>query len=205
MKKLPIGIQTFEDIRKDDYVYIDKTAIAYELINQYRYVFLSRPRRFGKSLFLDTLKNIFEGKKELFEGLAIYDKWNWNEKYPVIKISWDGQLRDLAGLQSVIIHNLGINQERLGIECIEKNNPAVCFAELIRKASQKYKQKVVILIDEYDRPILEVIENTEKAIEAREFLRGFYSVIKGSDEYIRFTFLTGVSKFSKASIFSGLN
>jgi hypothetical protein len=205
MKKLPIGIQTFEKIRSDDYIYIDKTAIALDIIQSYQYVFLSRPRRFGKSLFLDTLKNIFEGKKELFEGLAIYDQWDWNEKYPVIKISWDGQLRDLNGLQSVINHSLGINQERLGITCSEKDNAAVCFAELIIKASRKYKQKVVILIDEYDRPILEVIENPEKSIEAREFLRGFYSVIKGSDEYLRFAFLTGVSKFSKASIFSGLN
>ena len=98
MKKLPIGIQTFSEIRKENYLYIDKTKEAYNLINSYKYSFLSRPRRFGKSLFLDTLRNIFEGNKELFKGLWIYDKWNWEEKYPVIKISWDGRNRNIEDL-----------------------------------------------------------------------------------------------------------
>ncbi len=204
LKKLPIGIQTFKDIIEEDYLYIDKTPEAYELISSYKYAFLSRPRRFGKSLFLDTLRNIFEGKKELFKGLYIYDKWDWEVKYPVIKISWDGKNRSLDDLKDKTAKFLLDNQRKLGIEC-ESTNQIICFEELIQKASQKYNQKVVILIDEYDKPILDVIEDVEQAKEHREFIKGLYSVIKGCDEYVKFAFLTGVSKFSKSSIFSGLN
>jgi len=205
MKKLPIGIQTFKDIRSDDYIYIDKTEIALDIVKSYRYVFLSRPRRFGKSLFLDTLRNIFEGKKELFKGLAIYDKWNWEETYPVIKISFKGSLHGKEEIEERLRGILRNNEEDLDVKCNEKVAVYEFFAELIKKASQRYNQKVVILIDEYDKAILDNIDMVERAHEAREFLRGFYSVIKGSDEYIRFAFLTGVTRFSKASIFSGLN
>jgi len=205
MKKLPIGIQTFEKIRKEDYLYIDKTEIAYNLINSYNYSFLSRPRRFGKSLFLDTLKNIFEGKKELFEGLYIYDKWNWNEKYPVIKISWAGaDYQSFEDLEEKALSVMEKNQIRLGIEC-KSQKANRCFEELILKTYEKYQKPVVILIDEYDKPILNVIEDIEKAKRNREYIKGIYEVIKDNDEYIKFAFLTGVSKFSKASIFSGLN
>ncbi len=205
MKKLPIGIQTFSKIREDNYIYIDKTKEALELINSYSYTFLSRPRRFGKSLFLDTLHNIFEGKKELFEGLYIYDKWDWNTTYPVIKISWDGNLQTTYNLETVAINSLNQNQKRLGVDCTETENLSMCFLELIQKAYEKYNQKVVILIDEYDRPILDTIDNIEQSKLNREFIKGMYSVMKGADAYIKFVFLTGVSKFSKASIFSGLN
>ncbi len=205
MKKLPIGIQTFSKIREDNYIYIDKTKEALELINSYSYTFLSRPRRFGKSLFLDTLHNIFEGKKELFEGLYIYDKWDWNITYPVIKISWDGNLQTTYNLETVAINSLNQNQKRLGVDCTETENLSMCFLELIQKAYEKYNQKVVILIDEYDRPILDTIDNIEQSKLNREFIKGMYSVMKGADAYIKFVFLTGVSKFSKASIFSGLN
>ena len=99
LQKLPIGIQTFSHIREDNYIYIDKTKEALDLITNYKYAFLSRPLRFGKSLFLDTLRNIFEGKKEYFKDLYIYDKWDWSKKYPVIKISWDGKLRDIEDLE----------------------------------------------------------------------------------------------------------
>jgi len=205
MKKLPIGIQTFEKIRSDDYIYIDKTDIAVDIITNYTYVFLSRPRRFGKSLFLDTLRNIFEGKKELFKGLAIYDKWNWEETYPVIKISFSGVLSTVEDIKAMVFDNLKENEERLKVNCEEKDSVSAYFSQLIRNTHFKYNQKVVILIDEYDKAILDNIDMVERAHEAREFLRGFYSVIKGSDEYIRFAFLTGVTRFSKASIFSGLN
>jgi hypothetical protein len=205
LKKLPIGIQTFRKIREEDYLYIDKTDIAYELINSYSYSFLSRPRRFGKSLFLDTLRNIFEGNKELFEGLAIYDKWDWDVKYPVIKISWDGRNRSIEDLKSNTRSFIKDNQRRLNIVCDEPLDNPTCFKELIQKAYAKHKQQVVILIDEYDKPILDVIEDVEQAKEHREYIKGLYSTIKGCDEYVKFAFLTGVSKFSKASIFSGLN
>jgi hypothetical protein len=205
MKKLPIGIQTFSEIIKENYVYVDKTEIAYNLINEFKYVFLSRPRRFGKSLFLDTLKELFKGNKELFKGLYIYDKWNWEEKYPVIKISWDGKNRTINDLEQKLKEILKDNQERLQVKCEDELDLIICFERLIKEAYKKYNQKVVILVDEYDKPILDVIEDLEQAKLHREFIKGLYSVIKGSDAYIKFTFLTGVSKFSKASIFSGLN
>ncbi|SFV68073.1 FIG00914433: hypothetical protein [hydrothermal vent metagenome] len=207
LKKLPIGIQTFRDIRdtKENYLYIDKTDIAYQLINSYRYVFLSRPRRFGKSLFMDTIQNIFEGNKELFEGLAIYDKWDWQEKYPVIKIDFFGDLRSGQALKNVILDMLENNQERLGVSCKNVDNFGVCFKDLIQKTYEKYNQKVVILVDEYDKAILDNLDQMEVAKENREIIKSLYTVIKGCDAYIKFTMLTGVSKFSKASIFSGLN
>jgi hypothetical protein len=205
MKKLPIGIQTFSEIIEGNYVYIDKTEEAYKLIQEYKYVFLSRPRRFGKSLFLDTLKELFEGNKKLFEGLYIYDKWNWDEKYPVIKISWAGNFQTLEGLKQVAFDVFKTNQESLGVICDNVNDPASCFRDLIHRAYKKYNQKVVILIDEYDKPILDVIENIDQAKINREFIKGLYSIIKDNDAYVKFAFLTGVSKFSKASIFSGLN
>jgi len=205
LQKLPIGIQTFSQIREDNYIYIDKTKEAYELITNYKYAFLSRPRRFGKSLFLDTLRNIFEGKKEFFEGLYIYDKWDWSKKYPVIKISWGGKLRTIEDLEQKLRETLLDNQKRLGIECENDISLPICFERLIKEAYSKYKQRVVVLIDEYDKPILDVIEDINQAREHREYIKGLYSILKESDEYLQFAFLTGVSKFSKASIFSGLN
>jgi hypothetical protein len=205
MKMLPVGIQTFSKIIEGDYLYIDKTEIARNLIEKYQYVFLSRPRRFGKSLFLDTLKNIFEGNRELFRGLLIEEPWNWEVTYPVIKISFGGGIRSQEILRKKLFYILNDNQERLDITCVEKEDPSQCFAELIKKASQKYHQKVVILIDEYDKPILDNIENIPEALLIRDGLREFYTNIKDNDEYLRFAFLTGVSKFAKVSIFSGLN
>jgi hypothetical protein len=205
MKPLPVGIQTLSEIITQDYLYIDKTALAYELIKRYKYVFLSRPRRFGKSLFLDTLKNIFLGNKELFRNLHIYNQWNWDITYPVIKISFSGGIRDNESLRNNLFYILNDNQERLNIICNEKNDPNQCFAELIKKACKQYQQKVVILIDEYDKPILDNIENIPEALVIRDGMRDFYTKIKENDEYLRFVFLTGVSKFSKVSLFSGLN
>ena len=206
LKKLPIGIQTFEKIRKDDYVYVDKTDIAYDLIDSYNYAFLARPRRFGKSLFLDTLRNIFEGNKELFKGLAIEDKWDWDVSYPVITISFaNGRIEDRASLDNRIITIIKENQNKLDIPCDDDSDVAGCFRELITRAYEKYNKKVVILVDEYDKPILDNIDEPKIAKEVRDGLVNLYSVIKGSDEYIKFAFLTGVSKFTKTSLFSGLN
>jgi len=205
MKKLPIGIQTFSKIRGDDYVYIDKTAIALQLIQNGEYYFFSRPRRFGKSLFLDTLKNIFEGNKTLFKGLYIYDKYDWEQSYPVINISFaSGVMTSREKLDITIKAILNDNAKFFGIK-FDHDEISLQFKELIKKVSDKYQQKAVILIDEYDKPILDNITDTETAVEMREGLKNFYSVIKGCDEYIKFVFLTGVSKFSKVSIFSGLN
>lgn len=206
LQKLPIGIQTFSKIREDNYIYIDKTDIALDIIENYQYVFLSRPRRFGKSLFLDTLRNIFEAKKEYFKGLAIEPKWDWSVSYPVILISFaGGKIENRASLDNRIIKIIKENQNSLGLICDDENDTAGCFRELILKAYEKYNQKVVVLIDEYDKPILDNIEKPDIAKEVRDGLVNFYSVIKASDEFLRFAFLTGVSKFTKTSLFSGLN
>ena len=204
LKKLPIGISTFSEIIEQDYLYIDKTKEAYELITSYKYAFLSRPRRFGKSLFIDTLQEIFEGNKKLFEGLYIYDKWDFEDKYPVIKISFSGS-RSVEALKQNIFKNMDDAQEKLGIECSENYDYATCFSELIKKSYEKYQKPVVILVDEYDKAILDNIDQMEVAKESREIVKILYTQIKDNDRYIKFAFLTGVSKFTKASIFSGLN
>ena len=205
-QKLPIGIQTFSEIIEKDYLYIDKTDIAYNLIeNGSKYIFLSRPRRFGKSLFLDTLHNIFEGNKTLFKGLDIYDKWDWSIPYPVIKISFSGDLRSSEDLKKTILGILRSNQKRLGVQCEEFSSAGLCLKELIELTFEKYNQQVVVLIDEYDKAILDNLDQMEVAKENREIVKGLYTILKESDPFLKFVFLTGVSKFSKASIFSGLN
>ncbi len=208
MKNLPIGIQTFHEIRdkEKNYIYIDKTDLAHQLIDKGKYYFLSRPRRFGKSLFLDTLKDIFEGKKELFDGLYIYDKWDWETSYPVISISFGaGVIEDRADLDKRVSNIIKTNQEKLQIECDDIEDSRECFLQLIKLAYEKYNQKVVILVDEYDKPILDNVTDKKLSKDIRNRLKNIYSVIKDSDQYIKFAFLTGVSKFSKVSLFSGLN
>jgi hypothetical protein len=210
MKKLPLAITTFADIRdkSENYLYVDKTDFAYRLINSARYFFLSRPRRFGKSLFVDSLSDLFQGKKELFKGLAVYDKWDWDTTYPVFKISLgSGDFYSKSGIENQLLFTLQSSQKKLKINCNDVYNIPSCFAESIQNTYEKYQQKVVILIDEYDKPILDNIsvDKTEQALIARDLLKSFYSVIKDSDQYIKFVFITGVSKFSKMNLFSGLN
>lgn len=205
MQKLPIGIQTFSTIREDNYLYVDKTGIALDLIENGTYYFLSRPRRFGKSLLVSTLHALFEGRKELFTDLAAYERWDWNIQYPVIKLSFAGVARNVADMKQDIDDILKSNQKRLNVICDDTSNIGGCFRELIEKSYEKYQQKVVILVDEYDKLILDNLDQVEIAKEAREILKDLYTTIKDSDEYIKFALLTGVSKFTKVSIFSGLN
>ncbi|MEA2049286.1 MAG: ATP-binding protein [Campylobacterota bacterium] len=205
LKKLPIGIQTFKKIRSEDYLYVDKTKIALELISNNSYIFLSRPRRFGKSLFIDTIHNIYEGYKEYFKDLHIYDNWDWDIKYPVIKISFAGIFENKESTKDIIISILDKNKERLQLDFNPSAEVSTYFNQLINKASEKYNQKVVILVDEYDKPILDNIEKIDIAKDIRDTLKGFYSQIKDNDEFVKFCMLTGVSKFSRVSIFSGLN
>jgi len=204
MKKLPLGIQTFSKIIEGNYIYIDKTREILDLINGGQYFFLSRPRRFGKSLLLSTLKEIFSGNKELFAGLYIYDKIQW-ETYPVIHLDFSLIPRDTdKRLKQGLIDKLRDTALRYNIELLRKDYDT-SFNELIGRLSEKFNKKAVILIDEYDKPIIDHITDREKANKNREILRDFYTMLKGSDEYIKFVLLTGVSKFSKVSIFSGLN
>ena len=202
MTKLPIGIQTFSDIREDNYAYVDKTENIFDLIDRGRYYFLSRPRRFGKSLLIDTISELFKGSKEFFEGLYIYDKWDWSVKYPVIKISFgSGDYQTPEVVKKEISNNLEDVCEDLDIEYID----GLTLKKLIRMVYKKYNQKVVILVDEYDKPIIDEITNREVAEKNRTILGNFYSAIKDSDQYIKFAMLTGVSKFSQMSLFSKLN
>jgi hypothetical protein len=204
MKPLPIGIQTFKDIRNGNFLYLDKTKWIYELIKNTKGVyFLSRPRRFGKSLTLSTLKEIFEGNKEIFKGLWIYDTdYDW-KSFPIIRVDFSAiKTFERKDLLSGIISYLDTTARNYGIE-LNNENYDQKFRELIEKLSKK--GQVVILIDEYDKPIIDHLTNLELAKEMREILKGFYTIIKANDEYIRFVLLTGVSKFSKSGVFSGLN
>ncbi len=202
MKKLPIGIQAFSKIREDNYAYVDKTEDIYNLIDRGTYYFLSRPRRFGKSLLIDTISELFQGSKEFFKGLFIYDKWDWSVKYPVIKISFGSgdfstpeSLKDeLRDIIDGCCYDVDISFEK---------SPKL--KQLIRETHKKYGHKVVILVDEYDKPIIDVITDKEVAEANRRILGNFYSAIKDSDRYIKFAMLTGVSKFSQMSLFSHLN
>ena len=205
MKRLPLGIQTFSKMILDNHYYVDKTMYIRKMADIGTYFFLSRPRRFGKSSFLDTLKEAYEGNESLFRGLYLEKNWDWSRKHPVIKISFGGGIMQnvkdvLEKMESV----LQSNQRHLGVSCTS-GNPANCFAELIENSFGKYGEKAVILIDEYDKPILDNIEKENTPKEIREILKGFYSVIKDSDQYIQLVFITGVSKFSRISLFSGLN
>ncbi|MDR0703310.1 MAG: ATP-binding protein, partial [Azoarcus sp.] len=204
-KKLPIGIQTFREIREENHYYVDKTPFALRLIDEGKYYFLSRPRRFGKSLFLDTLAELFAGNEPLFRGLYCHDKWDWTVKYPVIRISFGGGLaRNSEALDASIRFQLKIQAERLGLPVADGSIP-VQFASLILAVEARSGQRAVVLVDEYDKPILDNLARPDIAREMRDGLRDFYSVIKDADAHIRFAFLTGVSKFSKVNLFSGLN
>ncbi|MDR2085768.1 MAG: ATP-binding protein [Dysgonamonadaceae bacterium] len=206
MKKLPIGIQSFSALRKNDYLYVDKTGMIYRMIMSGRIYFLSRPRRFGKSLLISTLEEVFKGKKELFEGLYIYDKWDWTQRYPVIAIDWTrikhSSAEEMEKDMSIFLKS---RANVYGIQLLTEYASSM-FMELIENVYQKTGQPAVVLIDEYDVPILDAINKSKETLDAiRDFLRDFYRVLKASDKYLKFIFLTGVSKFAKVSIFSVLN
>jgi hypothetical protein len=199
-KRLPIGIQTFSKLREDGCYYVDKTGFALRLIESGTHYFLSRPRRFGKSLFLDTLAEVFAGNEPLFRGLHIHDRWDWSRRYPVVRLSFGGGLiENRAALDQKIGEQLRINQAALGVTCTEPT-PDAGLAELIRAVHTATGERAVVLVDEYDKPILDNLTRLELAVEVRNGLRNLYSVIKDSDAHVRFVFLTGVSKFSKVSL-----
>jgi hypothetical protein len=208
-RKLPTGIQNLREIREGNFYYVDKSGLAIDLIESGKYFFLSRPRRFGKSLLVDTFKELFEGNRALFEGLAAETRWDWTKRYPVIRISFsDGVLHSRAELDRRIAEILRLNRETLGIALpaeIHADDLTSNFADLIRQTHRRHGAPAVVLIDEYDKPILDNITDSAAARVMRDGLRNLYSVLKGADEHLKFAFLTGVSKFSKVSLFSGLN
>jgi Holliday junction resolvase-like predicted endonuclease len=206
MKKLPVGIQSFANIREDNYLYVDKTEYLYRIAATGQVYFLSRPRRFGKSLTISTLDALFQGRKELFEGLYIYDKWDWNKKYPIIRIDWTLiSHKTSEEIEESLPLRLKMTARDHEITLLSKY-ASDCFGELIEELHRKTGEKVVILIDEYDVPILDVMGKSSEEIKViQRSLHDIYKVMKGSDEHIKFVFLTGVSKFSGLSIFSALN
>ena len=202
--KLPIGIQTFRTIREEGY-YVDKTPDVRRLVKDGTHYFLSRPRRFGKSLFLDTLKELFEGSEPLFRGLAIYDCWDWSIRHPVVRLSFGGgPYNSPRDAETSVLAQLGAVADEAGVET-RHDSAAERLADLLRRLHRGSGQRVVVLIDEYDKPILDALGTPETARANRDFLRGLYGVVKDCDAHVRFAFVTGVSKFSKVSLFSGLN
>ncbi|MBO4851105.1 MAG: AAA family ATPase [Prevotella sp.] len=203
--KYPIGIQTFSEIREGGYLYVDKTGYVHRLAQQFKFVFLSRPRRFGKSLLLSTMRSYFEGRRDLFEGLEagrLETEWT---QYPVLNISLASakggtveNLNEMVGLQ------LRLLEDKYGIERTA-NSLGARLQALIIGCAEKYGKKVVVLVDEYDAPLLTVMHQPERLEEMRLALRAFYSPLKDCDEWLRFVFITGISKFSQLSIFSELN
>ena len=198
-------MQTFREVREQNCYYVDKTAYIRRLLDRGKHYFLSRPRRFGKSLFLDTLKELFEGNEELFAGLHIHDGWEWSTRSPVVRLDFaGGTFKEPRLLEANVMEQLAASERRLGVVS-EYLTAAGRFAYLLEALHRQTGQRVVVLVDEYDKPILDVMEDPAVARANRDYLRGLYGVIKSSDAHVRFTFVTGVSKFTKVSLFSDLN
>jgi hypothetical protein len=207
MKNLPIGLSGLAKMLNNNCVYIDKTHHIANLAKLDGYYFLSRPRRFGKSLLIDSLKEAFSGNKELFTGLYLENNWNWSVSYPIIHFDFGGSsaLDSEQVLLDIIWSKLRKIATIYQVKLQENYQIGQVLENLIWDLYDKYQQKVVLLIDEYDKPILDCITDAQQAVKMREILKKLYSVIKANDTYLKFVFITGVSKFSKVSLFSGLN
>ena len=204
-RRLPIGIQNFRKIREQNCYYVDKTGYIRALLDGGTHYFLSRPRRFGKSLFLDTLKELFEGNEPLFEGLYIHDHWDWEVRHPVLRLDFSsGNYQGPDDLLKEVSAQLNAFEDEAEVSPRDESASAR-LRHLMKVLHERSGQRVVLLVDEYDKPILDALAVPEVARANRDFLRGLYSTAKFSDAHIHFTFITGVSKFSKVSIFSGLN
>jgi hypothetical protein len=206
IQKYPVGLQDFNEVISRGCVYVDKTFLIYKLLNTHKYYFLSRPRRFGKSLLISTLDYLLNGKKDLFKDLYIYDKWEFQE-YPIIRISFSRLPYENYNLVNAIKNELSRIAESYQIELSNEYRLKDMFERLIFALFQKYNQQVVILIDEYDKPLIDYLDKDRlaEAKENRAILKSFYSILKDADPYLKMVFITGVSKFSQISIFSDLN
>ncbi len=203
-KKLPLGLSTLANLISGGHYYVDKTALALQLIEQGSYYFLSRPSRFGKSLFLDTLKEIFEGNQALFTGLHIHDHWDWTRRHPVLRISFAGGVGNVAGLHGRIHRQLEEYERKFDLPARYPHHNSR-FADLISRLHQQTGQRVVVLVDDYDKPVRSTLEDSALAAAMCDVLLNIYAVLKGSDAHLRFVFLTGVVKFARGNLFSGLN
>ena len=205
LKRLPVGIQTFTEIINREMLYIDKTEYIYRMTKLSKYIFLSRPRRFGKSLLVSTLQSYFEGKKELFKGLAIEQLEKEWTQHPVLRFSLaSGKHMEKEQLERYLLDILSDNEERFGLHS-DKVDTNIRLKDLIKNVYDKTGKQVVVLIDEYDAPLLDVVHENEQLPILRQVMRNFYSPLKDCDPYLRFVFLTGITKFSQLSIFSELN
>lgn len=205
--KYPIGIQSFDQLIEDGYVYVDKTDLIYSLANEGKIYFLSRPRRFGKSLLVSTLKNYFLGRKELFKGLKI-DRLEKDWKvYPVFHLDFNGgNFTEKGILEKWIGGYISLWEREIGFESNAELPLGLRFMEVLKYVHEQSGRRAVVLVDEYDKPILDVLDvNRKLEDEHRDILKGFYSVFKGADEHLQFVFLTGVTNFSQVSVFSGFN
>ena len=204
-RKLPIGLQSLRKIREEGCYYVDKTSYIRQLIDDGAHYFLSRPRRFGKSLFLDTCKELLEGNEPLFQGLAIHEKWDWSVRHSVLRLSFGrGNFKEPGYLHKNLMAQLDAVERDTGAASGYATAPER-FGHLLEVLHRSTGRRVAVLVDEYDKPILDALEVPAVAHANRDFLRGLYATIKDCDAHVRFTFLTGVSKFSKVSLFSGLN
>lgn len=203
---LPTGIQHFRTIRESNYYYVDKTALIHELVSEGRYYFLSRPRRFGKSLLVDTIKSLFEGHEELFRELTIHDHWDWSTPHPVVRLSFDGIYNSPKVIEEDLLAQLESTESEFSVDASKMyESGQVNLRNLLRRVHRTTGQQVVVLVDEYDKPVLDVLDDFKRAKENRDYLRGLYGVIKGSAEHVRFVFVTGISMVSKVNLFSGMN
>ncbi len=205
-RRLPIGIQDFPTIRNEDYYYVDKTSLVRQLVDEGRHYFLSRPRRFGKSLLLDTLESLFAGREPLFRGLAIHPHWDWSSPHPVVRLSFDGKYDEPGEIEGDIIEQLEGTERGHSLPPARTSDTGPRrLRNLLDRLHGATGRPVVVLVDEYDKPILDMLHDPERATANRDYLRGFYGIVKGSARHVRFVFVTGVSMFSKVSLFSGLN
>ena len=205
-RRLPTGIQTFREVREADCYYVDKTPYIQQLVESGKHYFLSRPRRFGKSLFLDTVKELFEGNEALFRGLRIHPHWDWTVRHPVLRLDFSGAFGALETLRTNLTQQLDEIETDAGLAFTHRYDDASARCrQLLRALHRQTGHRVVVLVDEYDKPILDVLDAPETARANRDYLHGLYSAIKSCDADVRFTLLTGVTRFSKVSLFSGLN
>ena len=204
-RTLPLGVQSFRSVRQDGHYYVDKTPHIERLVRHGSRYFLSRPRRFGKSLLIDTLAELFQGSEELFRGLAIHDRWDWSVRRPVVTIDFArGDFSTTARLRATILNRLADACEKAGVP-VRHDQASDRLAALIEALHAKSGHRVAVLVDEYDKPILDNLESPDVARANRDFLSGLYGTFKACDAHIRFLLLTGVTKFSKVNLFSGLN
>ena len=204
-RRLPLGIQSLGEIRERDCYYVDKTAFIARMVEEGKHYFLSRPRRFGKSLLVDTIRQLFAGNEPLFRGLAIHDAWDWSASHPVVHLSFGrGNFKTPGFVAEAATSQLAAAARRSDLH-LSEDDPSLLFGALIEALHAQSGQRVVVLVDEYDKPILDALSEPDTARANREFLRGLYTTIKDCDASVRFTLLTGVSRFSKVNLFSGLN